>query len=121
MDEVTHMDRKEERKVGQIEKYLKECHAIGRENVVLTDTIVKALAIGERTVVKRVLEERANGALICSTTSGHGGYYLPATIEEIETQKAILENGFKQRALAVRPFRRALAEYKAGKEVINGR
>lgn len=109
----------EERKIGQIEKYLKECHAIGRDNVVLTSDIMRDLAIAKRAIVKRVLEERSNGALICSTTSGNGGYYLPATIEEIETQKAILENGFKQRALAVRPFRQALKEYKAGKEVLN--
>ena len=98
-----------------IEKYLHTANAIGRENAVRTADITRDLSIAKRAIVKQVLKERSNGALICSTTSGRGGYYLPATIEEVETQKAILENGFKQRALAVRPFRRALADYKAGK------
>lgn len=50
--------------------------------------------------------------VICFITSGNDKYYLLASIEEIETQKEILENGFKMRALAVRPFRRALMKYK---------
>ncbi len=106
-------------KIGNIENYLKERNAVGRENAVLSRDITKDLSISKRAIVKQVLEERSNGALICSTTSGNGGYYLPATIEEIESQKRVLENGFKMRALAVRPFRRALKDYKAGEEVLN--
>ena len=98
-----------------IREYLEENHAIGADNAILTKEIEHALNIPTRTITRKVLEERSGGALICAKTTEHGGYYMPATIEEIEHQKNALESRIKRHALALKPFRQALKDYKAGK------
>lgn len=95
-----------------IREYLEENHAIGADNAILTKEIEHALNIPPRTITRKVLEERSGGALICAKTTGHGGYYMPATIEEIEHQKNALERRIKMHALALKPFRAKLKEYK---------
>lgn len=95
-----------------IHEYLEENHAIGENNAIPTKEIVRALNIGQRAITRQVLQERSGGALICAKSNGNGGYYMPATIEEIEHQKNALERRIKMHALALRPFREKLKEYK---------
>lgn len=64
-----------------------------------------------------VAKERAAGALICSTTVNGGGYYLPATVDEVREQRDRMEKGIKARAIVLRPFRRFMKEVEKGKGV----
>ena len=94
-----------------IREYLKSHGAIGRNRALTTTAIINALRINKRQLVEMVANERAAGALICSTTSGKGGYYLPANDQEIKEQKDILEQGIRVRAMALRPFRRYIQKH----------
>ncbi len=89
-----------------IREYLKSHGAIGRKRALTTTAITRDLHITKRQLVEMVANERAAGALICSTTSGKGGYFLPANDLEIKEQKDVLEQGIRVRAMALRPFRR---------------
>ena len=95
-----------------IREYLKSHGAIGVKRAITTNTLVNALQVNRRQLVNMVAKERANGALICSTTKGKGGYYLPASVQEIKEQKEKLENGIRERAKAVQPFRRYMETHK---------
>lgn len=95
-----------------IREYLKKNGAIGAKRAITTNTLVNALRVNRRQLVDMVAKERAGGALICSTTKGKGGYYLPASVQEIKEQKDKLENGIRERAKAVQPFRRYMEQYK---------
>ncbi len=94
-----------------IHEYLKKHGAIGINKAITTNAICNALQVNRRQLVDVVAKERAAGALICSTTGGKGGYYLPASVEEIKQQKEKLENGIRERANAVRPFRDYMEKY----------
>lgn len=94
-----------------IREYLKDHGAIGRKKALTTTAIITALHLNKRQLVEIVAKERAAGALICSTTSGRGGYYLPASFQEIKEQKDILEQGIRVRAMALRPFRRYIQKH----------
>lgn len=105
-----------------IKQYLIDHHAIGKDNAIPTRDITNDLSISKRALVATVSKERTNGALICSKTNGDGGYYMPASREEVEEQHKVLEHGIKMRALALRPFRKALKEYrKEGGGPLNGK
>ena len=95
-----------------IAKYLTEKGAIGEEHAIRTKDITRDLNITKRALVRTVGKEREGGALICGKNTGDGGYYIPATTDEIIRQHNKLEHGLKMRALALRPFRRALKEYR---------
>lgn len=103
-----------------IQEYLKRRAAIGEENAILTETIHQDLKITCREITRKVLQERSGGALICAKTTGKGGYYMPATIEEVEHQKNALESRIKRHVTALKPFREKLKEYRSnGKVVLN--
>lgn len=95
-----------------IAEYLKEKGAIGEDHAIPTRDITRELNITKRAIVSRVGDERKNGALICGKSTGDGGYYIPATMDEIIHQANKLEHGIKMRALALKPFRRTLKEYR---------
>lgn len=86
---------------------LKERKAVGKKNALKTSEILEALHTSTRVLKRMVAEERRQGKLICSALNCGGGYYLPASLEEIEEQNRRLEKGFISRADAVRAFRRA--------------
>ena len=72
----------------------------GKENAITTEELMRACNMGNRRdLTLQVAHERAAGALICSTTSGHGGYYLPNSREEalefIESMSRRAKNTFK--------------------------
>ncbi len=103
---------------GMIEKFLRERGAIGAEKAIKTKVIMKALQLKRRAVTERVARERAAGALICAITTEGGGYFMPATEEEIVKQWKALERGIPFRAMALRPFRAHVKQMKkaAGEE-----
>lgn len=56
----------------------------GKENARTTKELIQACGFSDkRELTKQVARERAAGAIICSTTSDGGGYYLPATRSEV--------------------------------------
>lgn len=99
-----------------IREYLRAHGAIGKHNALTTSQLMNGLQVDRRRLVAMVASERGNGALICSSTAGKGGYYLPATVEEIREQKEKLEKGIAIRANAVRPFRQYMQKWKARNE-----
>jgi hypothetical protein len=88
-----------------IKEYLIQEGAVGAENAITTQALMCAFHMTDRKVIAVVADERKNGALICERRSEGGGYYMPATDEEILKQKARFEKGFVSRAYALRPFR----------------
>lgn len=56
----------------------------GKENAITTAELMRACNLErKRELTLQIAKERAAGALICSTTSGQGGYYLPENREEV--------------------------------------
>lgn len=56
----------------------------GKENAITTTELMRACNLEHRRdLTLQIARERATGALICSTTSGQGGYYLPESREEV--------------------------------------
>ena len=100
-----------------IEEYLREHGAIGKSKAIKTSELKQAMRMHPRNIADMVMTERAAGALICSTNSGNGGYYLPSCVDEIRKQRDKLERGIKIRAVVLRPFRKYLKEYEQSKVV----
>ncbi len=88
-----------------IMEYLETRDAYGKSHVISTKDIMNQYHMTKRAVVRRVAREREEGALICSTTAKGGGYFLPATAEDIAKEKAKMEIGIARRARVLRPFR----------------
>ena len=94
-----------------IEEYLKEREAVGAGKAISTDELKRVFHLSRRSLVDIVTRERAAGALICSTNSTKGGYYMPACVEEVRKQRDKLERGIKIRAVVLRPFRRYMKKH----------
>ncbi len=101
-----------------IEKFLRERGAIGADKAIKTKDIMEALHLKKRALTERVARERAAGALICAITTEGGGYFMPASSEEVVKQWKALERGIPFRAMALRPFRAYVKQMKkaAGEE-----
>lgn len=57
----------------------------GKENAVTTKHLMAVCHFSSKSELQRqIAKERADGALICSTTVGSGGYYLPKDRDEIQ-------------------------------------
>lgn len=79
-----------------IEDYLKKREARGQECAISMKALIFAFAASERAIKRMVAKERAAGALICSTTVNGGGYYLPATVDEVREQRDRMEKGSRR-------------------------
>lgn len=56
----------------------------GKDNAITTVALMNACHFkSKRELTRQIARERAAGALICSTSTGQGGYYLPESREEI--------------------------------------
>ena len=56
----------------------------GKENAMTTKELMEIFHLSsKRELTTQVARERAAGVIICSKTSGKGGYYLPKDREEI--------------------------------------
>lgn len=95
-----------------ITDYLKSHGAIGRDKAIKASIIASDLNIPIRRLTEMVGTERGNGSCICASTCGNRGYFLPKSGEDIVRQFKTLENGFKRRARAIRPFREYMKVHK---------
>lgn len=56
----------------------------GKENARTTEELVRACGFSnKRDLTLQIAKERDDGAVICSTTSGKGGYFIPNSKEEL--------------------------------------
>lgn len=56
----------------------------GKNNAITTEELIRACHFrNSRELTAQIARERGQGALICSKTSGRGGYYLPESREEV--------------------------------------
>ncbi len=99
-----------------IKEYLQARAAIGKDHAIGTKDIMEQYHMSKRAIVKQVAKEREAGALICSTTTKGGGYFLPATMEEITKERDKMEKGIAYRARALRPFRAFMKQQQAAVE-----
>lgn len=88
-----------------VKEYLEKQGAYGADKAVSTVELKNVLHTTDRNVKKMVANERAAGALICSTTAKRGGYFLPATAADVFKEKKKMENGIVGRAAILAPFR----------------
>lgn len=57
----------------------------GKGNAITTENLMRVCHFeNRRDLTMQIARERAAGAVICSTTSGQGGYYLPQSREEVQ-------------------------------------
>ena len=63
---------------------VKELLKKGIKNTLSTDDLCYILDLSPRELQKKIAEEREAGAVIISTSKGHGGYYLPENRKDIE-------------------------------------
>ena len=88
-----------------VTEYLKNRGAYGTGRAVSTVELTNALHTESRNIKRMVANERAAGALICSTTARKGGYFLPATPADVFKEMEKLEKGIVKRAAVLSPFR----------------
>ena len=83
----------------------------GKENAITTDELMRACHLEHRRdLTMQIARERAAGALICSTTSGQGGYYLPESREEVAEFINSMSNRAKNTFKAVKAAREYLKQ-----------
>lgn len=83
----------------------------GKENAITTDELMRACHLEHRRdLTMQIAKERAAGALICSTTSGQGGYYLPESREEVAEFINSMSNRAKNTFKAVKAAREYLKQ-----------
>lgn len=63
---------------------IKELLPSGKDNAIPTTELMKLCGMDRRQMTKMIHDERAAGAAICSTTAGAGGYYMPASRQEVQ-------------------------------------
>lgn len=88
----------------------------GRENALTSFDLIKLTGCkSNRELQLRIAAERENGALILSSSSGSGGYYLPAAGEQGRQEILAFERTLHARAVhtltALRPARQALRNF----------
>ena len=83
----------------------------GKENAMTTDELMRACHLEHRRdLTIQISKERAAGALICSTTSRQGGYYLPQSREEVAEFINSMSNRAKNTFKAVKAAREYLKQ-----------
>lgn len=81
---------------------VKELLRKGKRNAITTDELMRACHLDHRRdLTMQIARERAAGAIICSTTSGQGGYYLPENKEEVVEFINSMSNRAKNTFIAI--------------------
>lgn len=92
----------------------------GKENAKTSEELIKAGHFSnKRELTMQISRERDAGVIICSTTSGRGGYYLPASREEIQNFVNSMSKRAKNTFRAVKNAKRLLREVQ-GQLKMNG-
>lgn len=90
---------------------VKELLRKGKRNAITTDELMRACRLDHRRdLTMQIARERAAGAIICSTTSGQGGYYLPENKEEVVEFINSMSNRAKNTFKAVTAARKYLKQ-----------
>lgn len=97
--------------MNTVRKFLEYMKAYGEKKAVKAADVARALDVTSRRVRAMVYEERAAGALICDNTTP-GGYFLPASPEDVFKQREHMEKVFANRSKALRPFREYCRKWK---------
>lgn len=87
----------------------------GRNNSVSTAELAKLLQADQRTVRATISRLRRQGCIICSNSDssiGRTGYFLPVSIEELETFVNIETARIKTHRAAIAPARKKLRALK---------
>lgn len=83
----------------------------GRENAKTTEELVRACNFtNKRDLTLQIAKEREAGAVICSTTSGEGGYYLPDNPKELRAFINSMDNRAINIFRAVKSAKKMLKE-----------
>lgn len=81
----------------------------GKENAITTEELLKVCKFThKRDLMFQIAKEREDGALICSTTSGNGGYYIPNSKEELKEYVASMDSRAKSIFKVVKSARTVL-------------
>lgn len=81
----------------------------GKDNAIPSGTLADALGFRSvRALRSDIARSRADGQIICSTTKGNGGYYLPGNREEIREFLLSMESRGKNTFRAIQAARDAL-------------
>lgn len=83
----------------------------GKENAITTEALMKACCMEHRRdLTLQIAKEREAGVLICSTTTGKGGYYLPGNKAEVVEFINSMSNRARNTFKAVKAARAYLNE-----------
>lgn len=83
----------------------------GKENAIPAKDLTDLIGLGSvRELQQEIARERAAGAVILSTCQDGGGYYLPATDQEVREFIRTLESRGKNTLLALRSARNYLRQ-----------
>lgn len=105
--------------MNTVKAYLQWHGAFGADKAVSTVELMNVLETTDRNVKRMVSVERKNGALICSTHTKQGGYFLPATPADVFKEMEKLERGIVKRAAVLAPFREFCRKHReAGREKV---
>lgn len=90
---------------------LKEAGAVGEHRAMTSKELMRRAGLTRRELVRRVNRERKRH-LICSTTSGNGGYFRPASRADIQRFLDGQEQLIKRHAISMRLARRLMRHRK---------
>ena len=83
----------------------------GKENARTSEELIKVCGfMSRRDLQNQIAKERDEGKIILSTTTGRGGYYLPADREEIQHFIDSMESRAMNTLKAVKHARKLLNE-----------
>lgn len=90
----------------------------GKENAKTTEELMKVCGFKhKRDLMYQIARERESGCLICSVTSGSGGFYIPDSIEELREFVCSMESRGKS---IFRVLKTARAKLKEAEKKDNG-
>lgn len=98
---------------------IKELLGHGKENALTSVQLINACGFTcKRELQDQIARERAAGAVICSTTSGNGGYYLPKDRAEVACFIKSMDSRVKNISKSISAARKYLEELE-GQQSLN--
>jgi len=108
--------RKQRKKTNRQNTMIAECLKIGKENATSSEGLCISLGFRtKRELVKKISQERQQGAVICSSVEG--GYYLPKDKQEIQEFIRTLESRGRHTLAALKSARKELRKMDGQQEI----